>query len=442
MAISSDGRVLALAKYTQNEVKVYELIGSTWSLTGIVTKDVSTPHDDDETGFSIALSEDGKRLVVGSPKAAQDGLVRVFSTENQTLTQIGSDIRGGGTVQNLGYGVAISADKSTIALAAQFSGVGIAFVRVQTYNSDTNAYDEIAGGIEQDGIGGEIAVSLNRDGSVVAVGNALYTNSQGFKGRVAIYSKSSITNQYEETKVLTGQNAGTEDFAKQVTLSDDGNRLMIASDSSQDGPARATLYEYNTNDQDWYLVDVIDSIEYVSASRDVMTVALISPSVGNLMIATLMCNENYHVQSHQCVPCEWYEENVAGDDPREEDTSCTLAPTTTTTTAAPTTTTTAAPTTTTTVAPTTTTTVAPTTTTETPTTTPSSEEEDNNEQLMFIAMVGGGGVGFIILIILCVILCRWRGRKAEIVRITKDLTIDDSPSMDSDDVDPSGMFDL
>merc|ERR1711907_379799 len=191
--------------------------------------------------------------------------------------------------------------------------------------------------------------------------------------------------------------------------------------------SKATLYEYNTNDQDWYLVDAIHSIEYVSASRDVMTVALTSPSGGDLMIATLMCKENYHVQSHQCVPCEWYEENVAGDDPREEGTSCTLAPTTTTTTAAPTTTTTA----------------APTTPTETPTTTPSSEEEDNNEQLMFIAMVGGGGVGFIILIILCVILCRWRGRKAEIVRITKDLTIDDSPGMDdSDDVDPDGMFDL
>ena len=439
MAISSDGHVLALAKYTQNEVKVYELIGSTWSLTGTVTKDSSTPHADDRTGFSIALSEDGTRLVVGSPFATQDGLVRVFSTENQTLTQIGSDIRGGDTVQNLGYGVAISADKSTIAVAAQYANPNVAFVRVQTYNSDTNAYDEIAGGLDQSGVGGEIAVSLNQDGSIVAVGNALWSNGQGFKGRVAIYSKSSSTNQYEETKELTGQAAGVENFAKKVTLSDDGTRLMVASES----PAKATLYEYNTNDQDWYLVDAINSIEYVSASRDVMTVALTSPSGGDLMIATLMCKENYHVQSHQCVPCEWYEENVAGDDPREEDTSCTLAPTTTTTTAAPTTTTTAAPTTTTTVAPTTTTTVAPTTTTETLTTTPSPEEEDNNEQLMFIAMVGGGGVGFIILIILCVILCRWRGRKAEIVRITKDLTIDDSPGMDdSDDVDPDGMFDL
>lgn len=442
MAISSDGHVLALAKYTDNEVQVYELLGSTWSLTGTVAKDTQTLHDDDHTGYSISLSKDGTRLVVGSPLASGDGLVRVFSIENNTLTQMGSDIRGGSNRQNIGYSVAISGDGNTIAIGSEFSDPGHPFVRVHTYDSLADNFDSITANLDTDGIGGRIAVALNHDASVLAVGNALYTNSQGFQGRVAMYVKSA--SQYVESKVLVGQVAGTEEFAKKVTLSEDGTRVMIVSDSSLDGPVKATVYEYNTND--WYLSSVLNSIGHASASRDVMTLVLTSsPSQGgDLKIATLMCNEDYHVQSHMCVPCEWYEENSAGDDPREQDTTCDLAPTTTTTTAAPTTTTTLAPTTTTLATTTTTATLAPTTTTETPTTTLAPEEENSDEMLTLIAMAGGGGVGFIVLVILCVMLCRWRGRKQEIVRIQRDLTIDDSPTArtDSDDIDPSGMFDL
>jgi len=245
---------------------------------------------------------------------------------------------------------------------------------------------------------------------------------------------------YERSQEIFGlERGGSEEFAKSVTLSEDGTRVMIKSDLSQNGPYRAVVYESNQNGI-WSLVSSWNAIESVSASRDVMTVTLIS-STGELMIGVLLCKEDYRVQSHTCVPCDIEDENVLGDDPREENTVCTVRPTTTTTTAPPTTTTTAAPTTTTTQAPTTTT-QTPTTTTETPATTSSPEEESSDETIMLIAMAGGGAIGSIILVVLCVFLCKWRGRKAEIVRIQRDLTID-TPTPDGfDEPDPSGMFDL
>ena len=172
MAISSDSTILALAKYSADTVQVYELQSNVWSLTGTVSRDSSTSHSD-ETGFSIAMSPDGTRIVVGSPSASGNGLARVFSYTNQTLSQLGSDLRGQSTTTKFGFAVSISYDSTIIAVGAQHEDVGESLIRLYTFNSTLNDWDSVVANIEHEGIGGEVSVSLNQDASVVVVGNAL-----------------------------------------------------------------------------------------------------------------------------------------------------------------------------------------------------------------------------------------------------------------------------
>ena len=81
--------------------------------------DLIGEFENDLFGSSVALSEDGSRLVVGSITNAESfpgsGQVQVFENVDGTWVQMGQDINGTGLDARLGRGVAISDDGSIIA---------------------------------------------------------------------------------------------------------------------------------------------------------------------------------------------------------------------------------------------------------------------------------------------------------------------------------------
>jgi hypothetical protein len=142
LSISADGQTVAIGAYQADAasgagyVRVYQLVGTTWTQIGA---DMVGPNDGDRFGFSVALTPDATFLTIGANANDCDGLtnsglVQTFENQNGKWTQIGGDVTGNADSRNLGVAVAISSDGQTIATggplgtAVQDTNVGEASV--------------------------------------------------------------------------------------------------------------------------------------------------------------------------------------------------------------------------------------------------------------------------------------------------------------------------
>ena len=91
----------------------------TWSQLGT---DIDGVAGGDESGAAVAISENGNRVAIGSPyydgSANSTGQVRVFEYDGNDWTQVGGDIEGGTLADWLGWSVAMSSDGNRIAVGA------------------------------------------------------------------------------------------------------------------------------------------------------------------------------------------------------------------------------------------------------------------------------------------------------------------------------------
>ncbi|CEM18058.1 unnamed protein product [Vitrella brassicaformis CCMP3155] len=122
VAMSSDGSRLAIgARYASNSghVRVFDLIGSTWTQVGA---DIDGEAAGDESGTAVAMSSDGSRLAIGAywndGGGDANGHVRVFDLIGSSWTQVGADIDGEAVWDSSGHSVAMSSDGSRLAIGA------------------------------------------------------------------------------------------------------------------------------------------------------------------------------------------------------------------------------------------------------------------------------------------------------------------------------------
>ena len=144
VAISSDGmRVAFVKQYTMgsNALFVYELgSGGTWSQVGNFI-----PLTWSSGGYTMALSANGIRVVVGSP---QEGLVQVYDLNSANLwEQVGQSISIQGD-NKFGTSVAISADGTRLVAGAPGS-VGGVFGTFSSSEPYARAYTLNSGSWEQ-----------------------------------------------------------------------------------------------------------------------------------------------------------------------------------------------------------------------------------------------------------------------------------------------------
>ena len=141
VALSSNGTRLAAGGYVNDgggtwagHVRVFDLVGSTWTQLGA---DIDGEAAGDQLGYSVALSSDGTRLVVGAPRndggGTDAGHVRVFDLVGSTWTQVGADKDGEAAYDYFGWSVALSSDGTRLAVGAPYNdgtGTDAGHVRV------------------------------------------------------------------------------------------------------------------------------------------------------------------------------------------------------------------------------------------------------------------------------------------------------------------------
>ena len=128
IAMSSDGSRIAIGSYINDgnginagHVRVFDLVGSTWTQVG---SDIDGEEAGDSSGWSIAMSSDGSRIAIGAYNDNTECPVRVYDLVGSTWTQVGGDIDGEAAGDYNGISVAMSSDGSRVAIGAYYNDDG------------------------------------------------------------------------------------------------------------------------------------------------------------------------------------------------------------------------------------------------------------------------------------------------------------------------------
>jgi len=233
IAIGAPGNNVTGTRIAAGHVRVYTLTNGSWTKTG---DDIDGEAAFDQSGYSVAMSEDGTRIAIGAnlndgENRENSGHVRVYTLTNGSWTKTGSDIDGEAAGDGSGYSVAMSRDGTTIAIGAPYNSTGTRFaaghVRVYTLTNGswTKTGDDIDGEAAFDQSG--YSVAMSEDGTRIAIGAPLNDDNDNSNncGHVRIYTLNGAGWERRGDDI-NGQ-AGGDWSGRSVAMSADGTRIAI-----------------------------------------------------------------------------------------------------------------------------------------------------------------------------------------------------------------------
>lgn len=175
--------------------------GSGTSSDGHTLPDYVTPvsFTGDDYGHSVAMSADGKTVVVSGPNISGESSVGTATTTNSYVS-LGSTV----TIENPNVGVVWIYDYYSSG-SCGFGG----FSKIAKFE-----------GSKSGGLFGQ-SVAISADGKIVAVG--AINDGDNSEGYVYVYERSD--DSYSQVGILTGPSSG--DFGSSVSISADGNTIVV-----------------------------------------------------------------------------------------------------------------------------------------------------------------------------------------------------------------------
>ena len=268
VSLSSDGKTVAIgAPYNDSNgnesghVRVYKYNIDTWEQIG---QDIDGEAKGDESGYSVSLSSDGKIVAIGAiwndGNGEKSGHVRVYQYNIDKWEKIGQDIDGEAANDESGWSISLSSDGKTVAIGAPFNdgnGDRSGHVRVYQYNIDKweQIGKDIDGKVKLDSSGN--SVSLSSDGKTVAIGARENDDNGEDSGHVRIYQYNGnkweqIGNDINGEDGEDGDRSGFGDRSGwSVSLSSDGKTVAIGApfNHGKNGEysGHVRVYQYNGN---------------------------------------------------------------------------------------------------------------------------------------------------------------------------------------------------
>jgi hypothetical protein len=235
VSMSADGTriVVGASRYesTKGIARAYQWNNSTssWSIlwTGILEE-----TNNDYNGSSVSMSADGKRIVIGGiGYSSNRGVARVYEWNNSSSVwlKLGGDIAGETANEYSGWSVSMSADGTRIVVGAYgYSSRGVA--RVYQWNNSTLSWSKMGADIlgvinslEQTGW----SVNMSADGTRIVVGAPAFSTGGGNRGVVRVYQWNNTTSLWSKLgQDLAGENIN-EYNGSSVTMSADGTRIVV-----------------------------------------------------------------------------------------------------------------------------------------------------------------------------------------------------------------------
>jgi len=234
------------------KVNVYEYVSGAWVQKG---NSITGDSPGDLCGNAISMSADGLTLIVGShydaTNGANSGNARVFRYSGSTWTQLGSTLYGSTSYDLFGCSVSINADGSIVAVGAYGAdpwGSSSGQVRVFQYQSG-GYWTQMGIPVHGDTINNAAGtgVSLDASGLVLAVGSPGNSVAGTSAGQVKVYEY--VANQWQLKGTSMYGDAAQDRFGESVKLSYDGNSLIAGADNndfSGTNAGHAKVYQYNS----------------------------------------------------------------------------------------------------------------------------------------------------------------------------------------------------
>jgi len=237
VSLSSDGSRIAIGARYNNDggagaghVRVFNLMSGNWVQVG---SDIDGAAEGDGFGASVNLSSDGSRVAISAPGnddgGSSAGQVRVYNLFSGNWVQVGSNINGAASSDNMGSSVSMSSDGSRVAIGALFASTGGSM-----FNGYTRVFNLTGGNWVQVGsdIVGEAmfdfsgsSVSLSPNGSRVAIGAPGNDGAGSGAGHVRVYDLTSGA-WVQAGSDIDGE-AAADSSGASVSLSSDGLRVAI-----------------------------------------------------------------------------------------------------------------------------------------------------------------------------------------------------------------------
>jgi len=253
VSLSSDGNRVALGAFTDNDdfrgyVRVYENVQGVWTLVGA---QIDGEAAVDQSGISVAISGDGKRIAIGSTgndgAGNNSGHVRVFEEMSGTWMLVGDNLNGEAAGDSSGRAVSLSASGHRVAIGAIGNdGAGENAGQVRVYEDIAGTWVSVGTDIDGEAAGdlSGRALSLSADGLRVAIGARNNDGNGANAGHVRIYED--VNGVWTQLGLdINGESVGDQS-GHSVSLNASGNRVAIGAmgnDSNGDNSGHVRVYE-------------------------------------------------------------------------------------------------------------------------------------------------------------------------------------------------------
>ena len=235
ISLNSDGSRVAIASLADDNngsnsgsVSVYEYSGSSWSRLGSI---INGESGGDRT-FSVSLNNDGTIVAIGSEQndgnGSDSGSVRVYQYSGSSWSQLGADIDGEAGNDRSGRSVSLSSDGTILAIGAILNdGNGSDSGHVRVYEYSGGSWSQLGADIDGEASGDQSgsSVSLNSDGTILAVGATFNDGYSSNAGHVRIYEYDGSSWNQSGADIDGSSSSG--EAGKSVSLSGDGSRVIM-----------------------------------------------------------------------------------------------------------------------------------------------------------------------------------------------------------------------
>lgn len=258
VAISGDGNTIAVNSNDGNikgSVKIFVKGSSGWTLQTVLT--ATDAINDWGFGSSAALSYDGNTVAIGashadSPSLVNAGAAYVFTRSSGTWTQQGKLLPNDPAVDlQMGVSIAISGDGSTVAVGSinysNSNGKVYLYARTGATWAFTTSF--MPATILATGNQFGCSVTLTFNGSYLAIGEKTGTGSVAYSGAVYVYRKVNGTWAQTAKIVPSDTNNANAHFGISVSFSADGSKLIVGADN--DGAYGAVYIFTAVSDTTW-----------------------------------------------------------------------------------------------------------------------------------------------------------------------------------------------
>ncbi|MFY0631974.1 MAG: hypothetical protein JXR05_16555, partial [Flavobacteriaceae bacterium] len=204
----------------------------------------------DQFGYSVAVSADGTRMIAGARNSdnggTDSGHARVYELTNGVWTQLGADIDGSAASDLWGTSVSISDDGTRVAVGSPSIASNTGAVGIYQYNG--SAWVQVGNNIEGEVLGDLLgqSISLNADGTRIAIGAYANDGNGTDAGHVRVYGESGGT-WSQLGSDIDGEAAG-DLSGYSVGLNDAGDYLIVGglnNDANGSNSGHARIYNYN-----------------------------------------------------------------------------------------------------------------------------------------------------------------------------------------------------